>query len=47
MYTPREKGSTSMLSIGWCPMFQKQFVISQSKWLLANNNIKKIGAPLY
>ncbi len=41
MYTPREKGSTSMLSIGWCPMFQKQFVISQSKWLLANNNIKK------
>jgi hypothetical protein len=42
MYTPREKGSTSMLSIGWCPMFQKQFVISQSKWLLANNNIKKI-----
>jgi hypothetical protein len=29
-------------------MFQKKIVISQSKRLLANNNIKKIGgAPLY
>jgi len=43
MYTQREKGSTSVLSIRWCPMFPKKIVISQSKWLLANNNIKKIG----
>jgi hypothetical protein len=27
MFTPREKGSTSVLSIGWCPMFQFFFFL--------------------